>query len=130
MDRIVIMAENRVGVIADIARALADADVNIETLNTDAARDTGVVILTTDEHDRALSALADAGFRAVTDDSLLIRLPDEPGALARVAERFKLAGVNIQSLHIMNRGGGFTTVALSTHDRAQAVGLVDPEWVV
>ena len=130
MERIVIMAKDEVGVIADIAGALADAGVNIESLNTERAGEQGIVTLTTDDTDRALHALNDAGFRATTDDSLIIRLPDEPGALARVAERFKTAGVNIQSLHILDRRSGYATVALSTADRAQAEALVDRDTIV
>ena len=41
MTRIVIMARNEVGVIADISRALADADINIETISAKALGDKG-----------------------------------------------------------------------------------------
>ena len=130
MERIVIMARNEVGVIADIATALADAGINIESINTERAGEQGIVTLTTDDTDRALHALNDAGFKAATDDSLIFRLPDEPGALARVAERFKAAGVNIQSLHILDRRSGYATVALTTDDRSRAEELVGPESMV
>ena len=86
--------------------------------------------LVADDTDRALHALNDAGFKAATDDSLIFRLPDEPGALARVAERFKAAGVNIQSLHILDRRSGYATVALTTDDCPRAEELVDPETLV
>ena len=71
----------------------------------------GVITLTADAHDEAIRVLTQAGFKTVSDESLVIRLRDEPGALAKVAERFKDAGVNIQSLHIrgaqrrLQRGG-------------------------
>ena len=130
MERIVIMARNEVGVIADVATALADAGINIESINTERAGEQGIVTLTTDDTDRALHALNDAGFKAATDDSLIFRLPDEPGALARVAERFKEAGVNIQSLHILDRRSGYATVALTTDARHRASELVDPDSLV
>ena len=130
MERIVIMARNEVGVIADIATALADVGINIESLNTERAGEQGIVTLTTDDTDRALHALNEAGFKATTDDSLIFRLPDEPGALARVAERFKAAGVNIQSLHILARRSGHATVALTTDNRSRAEELVGPEYLV
>ena len=105
MERIVIIVRDRVGLIADVAQALADADVNIESLDTERTGEQGIITLTTDDTDQALHALKDAGYRAVTDDSLIFRLPDQPGSLARVAERFKEAGVNIQSLHILDPPG-------------------------
>ena len=55
---------------------------------------------------------------------------DEPGALAKVAERFKNAGVNIQTLHIIERQGGHALVALSADDRAKAESVVDKDTLV
>ena len=120
MNRIIIMANNEVGVIADISRVMADNDINIETMTAQGPGENGVVTLTTDDNDAALRALTDAGFKVVTDDALILQLPDEPGALAKVAQRFKDTGVNIQSLHILARHHGYTTVALSADDRTRA----------
>ena len=132
MERIIIMVENEVGVIADIARCLANADINMKTINTDGAGETGAVIITTDQDDLALEVLTQEGFKAVTDEPLVIRLRDEPGALAKVAERFKAANVNIQSLHIIDRRADHATVALSLspEDRAKAETLLDSETIV
>ena len=69
--------------------------------------------------------LTAAGFKTVSDNALVLRLPDEPGALARIAQRFKDTGVSIQSLHIVERRAGHTIVALSADDREKAEALVD-----
>lgn len=132
MERIIVMVENEVGVIADIARCLANADINMKTINTDGAGETGAVIITTDQDDLALEVLTRQGFKAVTDEPLVIRLRDEPGALAKVAERFKAANVNIQSLHIIDRRADHATVALSLspEDRTKAETLLDSETIV
>ena len=130
MNRIIVMAKNEVGVIADISRVLADKGLNIEAISAEALGDKGVVTLTTNDDDDALRVLTDAGFKTVTDEALVLRLRDEPGALARVAERFKDAGVNLQSLHIVDRRDGYTTVALAADDRARAEALVDKETLV
>ena len=130
MERIIIIVRDEVGVIAGVARALADRGINIESLDTERAGEQGIITLTTDDTNRALLALKEAEFRAVTDDSLVFRIPDEPGALARVAERFKAAGVNIQSLHILDRRAGQAVVALSAHDLEEARKLLDPESLV
>lgn len=125
MNRIVIIAKNEVGVIADVSRALADAEINIETISAEGLDAQGTITLTTDAQDAALRVLSNAGFKAVSDESLVLSLPDEPGALAKVAERFKQAGVNIQSLHILERKAGHTIVALAAEVREQAKELVD-----
>ena len=130
MNRIIITVRDEVGVIADISKALADENINIEALNTEVAGEKGVVILTTNESDRALRVLMNAGFRAISDEAMIIRLRDEPGALAKVAEKFKIAGVNIQSMHILNRHGGHATIALSADDLDLARSLVDDELML
>ena len=133
MERIVVIADDQPGVIADLARALGDAGVNIESLNTERAGEQGIITLTTDDTDRALRALTAAGFRATTDDPILFRLPDEPGALAKVAQRFKEAGLNIQSLHILDRRADHAIVAitaLTTRDRTAAGSLLDPDSII
>ena len=130
MSRIMVMAKNEIGVIADISRVLADNGINIETISTESLDDKGSISLTTDDYDGALRALTDAGFKTVTDDSLIVSLRDEPGALAKVAEKLKQGGVNIQSLHIVERRGDYTTVAILPDDRAKAEGLLDKESIV
>ena len=130
MKRIIVTVENEVGVLADITQVLAKEDINLASINTEGRGDSGLVILTTEECDRALHALVNAGYRAVTDDALIIKLRDEPGALAKVAARFRDAAVNIQSLHLLNRHGDYATVVLTADDRAKAEALLDSETIV
>ena len=124
MKEIVIVTQNRAGLVADISDALAAKGINIETLDAEDVHDLAVVALTVDRYDEALGALRDAGFDAVTEDALVIRLPDEPGALAKVARRFKDANVDLRSLRIIQRQQGFALVALAAERTEQARALV------
>ena len=130
MNRIVIMADNEVGVIADITAALAGEGINLESINTEITSDQGAIILTVDNYDRALYILNGAGFKAVGDDALVIRLPDQPGALAGVAGSLKEAGVNIDSMHILSRQAGYAMIALKTDNRAAAIAAIGSEVIV
>lgn len=131
MNRIIIMVENRIGVIADITRTLGDAGINVESINTESVGEQGAVILSTDNYAHALYLLNQAGFKAVgDDDTLVIRLRDEPGALAAVADNLKRADVNIQSMHILNRQDGYAMIALSTSDRIRAEAAIGSESIV
>lgn len=132
MQRIIVTVQNEVGVLANITEVLAKEDINLASINTEGQGDSGLVILTTETEDcdRALHALMNAGYRAVTDDALIIKLRDEPGALAKVAARFRDAAVNIQSIHLLNRHGDYATVILTADDRAKAEALLDSETIV
>ena len=130
MNRIIIMVNNEVGVIADITKALADEGINLESINAEVVGQQGTIILTTDDYARALYVLNRAGFKAVGDDALVLRLPDEPGALAGVADGLKQAGVNIQSMPILGRQAGYAMIALKTDDRPRAVDAIGSERIV
>ena len=130
VNRIIVMADNEVGVIADITRALAGEGINVESINAQTVGGQGTIILTADHYDRALYVLNQAGFKAVGDDALVLRLEDRPGALAEVADRLKRAGVNIESMHILNRQGGQALIALKSGDRAGAVSAIGREFIV
>ena len=130
MNRIVIMVDDEVGVIADITALLAAEDINVETINTESSGGQGTIILTVDRYDHALYVLNQSGFKAVGDDALVIRLPDEPGALAGVADGLKQVGVNIQSMHIVSRHDGYAMIALKTDDRPRAITAIGAERIV
>jgi len=123
--RIIVSTKNEIGVIADITGTLAERGINLHSIDTEGVGDHGMVIISTDDDDAALLALSRAGYRAVADDALVVRLPDEPGALARLSMRLRDAGVNIQSMHILNRHGGQATIALSADNIDLARSLVD-----
>jgi hypothetical protein len=130
MKQIVVLTEDHPGILADLAEVLAGRGINIEELSGDAAQARGIVRLTVDRYDDALVALRDAGFQAVSEDALVLRLPDEPGALARVAARFRQENINVRSMRILRREGGHTLVALVTDEPARALVVAGADVVL
>ena len=129
-ERILITVDNRVGMLAGITGVLAGAGINVESINAQTAGERGAIIMTVSDTDRALSVLSQAGYKAVSDDAVVVRLRDEPGALAGVADRLKQAGVNIQNLHILSRQDGFALIALTTSDRAATEAAISHEEIL
>jgi hypothetical protein len=129
MKEIMIVTQNRAGLLADISEILAARGINIETIDADELHDTAVVELTVDHYDEALQSLRDAGFHAITEDALLVRLKDEPGALAKVAHKFKEANIDLRSVRFIRRQQGYAYVAIATDRTDEARALIE-EWVV
>lgn len=129
MKEIVVVTDNRAGLLADISANLAARGINIETIDAEEVHDTAVIQLTVDRYDDALQSLRDAGFHAITEDALLVRLKDEPGALARIAQRFKEAKIDLRSVRFIRREQGFAFVALAT-DRSDEAKALIREYVV
>ncbi len=130
MKQITVLVHNSSGIIAQLTQVLGAQGVNIETLDGESAQEHGIVTMTVDRYDRALIALRDAGFPALSEDALIIRLKDEPGALAKVAARFKDADLNIRSLRIVKREAGSSLVTLVSDNNEKARELVALELAV
>ena len=130
MQRIVIMAENRIGVIAQIAGTLAEGGVNLNSIATENEGQHGVVIITTDRTDHALAILNQAGFKAVSDEAVLVQLLDQPGALANLASELTGAGLNIRTFHIIERREDYATAAITTDDQERAKTALTSRYTV
>ena len=125
MKQITVVAQNRPGVVAEITEALASEDINIETLTADGHAETGVIILTVDRYDDALNVLSRLpDIKALTEDVILVRLDDKPGALAKIARRFKDVDINLRSIRIIRSEQGQSLAAICTDRTEEAIGLV------
>ena len=124
MKQICIVSEDRPNVIAEIIETVGRIGVNIETLDSEAISSTVVAIMTVDRYDDALRVLTQSGFSAISEDALLIRLDDHPGALAAIAHRFKEASIPLRSVRIIRRAEGSGIVALTTARTDEALALV------
>ena len=71
-----------------------------------------------------LRALREHGFQAITQDVILVRLEDKPGALAEVAKRLSDAGLDLRSMHIVRREAGKTLAGLVASDPAKATEVL------
>lgn len=124
MKQIVIVCENRAGIVASISELLGRKGINIDSINADALGNYGVITLMVDRVELAMALLKDAGYDAKLEDALVIHLNDEPGSLAAVCQRFLQADINIRSIRIVRREGGRTMVAIATNRTHESMDLV------
>jgi hypothetical protein len=113
---------NRPGELARVARQLADAGVNIRSVAGVAGAGEGSLEFRVDSLGAAIGALMQGGTTfqevRVVVSPIPSGVPDQPGTLARLAEKLAAAGINIESLYI----------AIGPGDQPQAVlGCSDPE---
>jgi len=120
MKEIVIVSENRSGVVAEITEALASAEVNIEFIDAATVGASKVVVMTVDRYDAALQALAQTSLHAISEDAIVIQLDDKPGELARITSRLQEARIDIRSIRIIRREAGIGIIAVSTQRNAEA----------
>lgn len=125
MKQFSIITDSRLGVVADITEALANADINIETLDAISADRHIIVVLNVDRYDDALEVVRKlGGMTVVTEDAILVKLHNEPGALAKIARRFSDAGIALRSVRFIERNADYGLVAISTNRSEAALALV------
>jgi hypothetical protein len=110
--------------VADIATLMGAQNINILDIEAEPFGAKGLIILQVDRYDDALKALREAGFDAVPEEAMLVKVPDAPGALAKIASRFKEHGIMMRSLRIVRREGGECFVAIQADRTPEALELL------
>jgi len=102
---LVVTVPNRIGSLAKLLRALADAGVNVVALCGEGKGRQGKIRFVVSDPAKAGRALAKAGIAAEKNDVLLAQLSDKPGTGAQLAENLAAAGVNIKAGYASAIGG-------------------------
>lgn len=127
MEQITIVTKDYNGLTANITSALGSNDINIESLDAKKIDDIGLVVLRVNQYDRARRILRNAGWNAITKDSLLVRVKDEPSAIADLAKRFRDANLHVSSMRIVQHHGDWGAIAVSAEPLEEARALVKDE---
>lgn len=127
MEQITIVTKDYNGLTANITSALGSNDINIESLDAKKIDDIGLVVLRVNQYDRARRILRNAGWNAITEDSLLVRVKDEPSAIADLAKRFRDANLHVSSMRIVQHHGDWGAIAVSAEPLEEARALVKDE---
>jgi len=122
--QLTVSLKSRPGVLAQLARTLADAGVNIVTLSADAVSGRGKIRVVVNDAVTAKRALRRAKYRFSEEPAFVVRLRNKPGALARVAEKVAKGRVNIKSAYATTAGRGSATVVLTVGSVAKARKIV------
>ena len=119
-----IAVQNHPGAIAEIARTLGNAKVNILALLGTAQGTTGTVQLVVEDAKRAKKALDEARLTYQETIAEGYELPNKPGALAQCLEKLAAKGVNLNSIHATAPKGGKRAVVVYTVEAAGKAATV------
>jgi hypothetical protein len=94
-----VMATNKPGELAWLAKILGKAKVNIEAISINDGVHHGVVKIVVDDAKAARKALKKAELAASEQDVLAVALADKPGAMADLCAKLARKGVNIDYIY-------------------------------
>ena len=124
MKQIAVVADDRVGLLADISYILGKARINIDSIVVQVHGGKAVIDLTVKDDEKASRMLSSNGYNVLSSEVLLVKLQDEPGELSKLSTKLREAGVNIESLYMIARGGGFCVNALKVDKPKKAKKLL------
>ncbi len=116
----IIQLANRPGELGHLTRALAARGIDINYISGSGAGDLSCALLTTDDDEATNEVLRSMGVSFVTGSTLIVEVPDRPGALADLAEKLGAEGVNIEGYCIIGRRAGMAEIAFSVDDEPKA----------
>ena len=108
--QLTINLKSKTGVLAQLARTLADARVNIVSLSAESAAGRGKIRVIVNDAVTAKRALRRGKYRFSEEPAFVVRLRNKPGSLARVAGKLAKARVNIKSAYATTAGRGAAVV--------------------
>jgi hypothetical protein len=94
--QLAIFLDNRPGMLARVADALAEARINIYAIATSDTVDHSVIRMVVSDYRKALLVFEGYGTLVVEDDVLLVDGGNKPGELARIARALAQARINIE----------------------------------
>ncbi len=96
---IVIKVRNEIGVLAQLARTVADKGIDILATAAWVEGGNGIVHLVTSDNLRAMDALKAKSFQPRESEVVLTEVPHKPGMLRHVTEKLAAGGIDLHHLY-------------------------------
>ncbi|MCK4454824.1 MAG: hypothetical protein KAU99_00595 [Thermoplasmata archaeon] len=119
-----VYSDNKRGELARVAEALAQSSVNIEAISSENSHPEAFLRIVTNDVNTTKRALSRAGFEFEEKNIIVLDLIDRPGELAKLAKRMTRAGVNIESIYLLEKA----RVALAVDDSKKAMKVIKEKY--
>ncbi|MDD3089564.1 MAG: hypothetical protein PHT95_06450 [Candidatus Omnitrophica bacterium] len=124
---IVIVTENKIGVLADISKMLSDKGINISAIAGYNLPDgTAKVMLVSDDTDRAIEALKTNGHKPLKEcEVVIVDIPNKLGALKEVTAKLAENKIDIKYIYgTAVEQSGPVRIIFGTNNNAKTVELL------
>jgi hypothetical protein len=119
VEQISIFIENKSGRLAEIARVLGEAGVNIRALSLADTSDFGILRLIVNDREVAKSVLKERGFTVSKTEVVAIEVPDRPGGLSEILQTLDGASINVEYMYAFVERCGENAVIIFRFDETE-----------
>ena len=125
MKSVTVVSQDRDGLLADISYILGKSNINIESLSVDIIGQKAIIALTVKDYKKASNVLNSNGFETAQNDPIVIKLPNRPEELSKIANRLALEKINIENLLVLGNDVHTGVFAINVDKPRKAVKLLN-----
>jgi hypothetical protein len=123
---IAIVADDKVGLLADISYILAKSKINIESLSVDVIGGKAIITMSLSDVIRGRDVVAGAGYKVEDQNVTIVKLSDKPGELNKVTAMLSKEGLNVQNVNVIAKDGKMTVLSILTDKPKKAAMVLQP----
>ena len=120
---ITVIGDDRPGTLAEVTELLSGMDIDIGDISTRVVADDAVLTLAVSDYERSLNTLISARFNTIAEESVPIRIEDQPGALAIIARRLADEGIDIRGISMVRQRANHRAIAIISDNDARVRDL-------
>ena len=124
MKQLTIVADDKVGLLADVSYLLGRARITIESISAVVSGGKAFFSIGVRDDTRVSQVLKANGYNVIAFDMLVVKLEDKPGELARVSKMLSDAGISIENVAILSKGEGMVFDCLQVDKTEKARKLL------
>jgi hypothetical protein len=99
VEQISVFIENKSGRLAEIARLLGEAGINIRALSLADTTDFGILRLIVNDREKAKQVLKEKGFTVNKTEVVAVEVPDRPGGLSEILQALDKESINVEYMY-------------------------------
>lgn len=99
LQQVSVFLENRKGRLAEVARVLGNANINIRALSLADTSDFGILRLIVNDVEKAFKVLKDNGYTVRDTEVVAVEVEDQPGGLAEVLATLAKEDLNVEYMY-------------------------------
>jgi len=125
VEQISIFIENKSGRLADIAKNLGEAGVNIRALSLADTSDFGILRLIVNDNETASKTLKEKGFTVSKTEVVAVEVPDRPGGLSAILQVLDSEKINVEYMYaFVERCGGNAVIIFRFDEPDKAIKVL------
>jgi len=121
---VTIVADDKVGLLADISYILAKAKINIDSVTVDVIGGKAIISLGLSDAVKGKGVLEAASYKVEDVNSVVVKLPDKPDELSKITAMLTKDGVKVENVRTLSKDEGNTILAITVDKPKRAIGVL------